>query len=64
MALKFIGVDCVPAYLALSTDIVTNTIAGLGLVGKTVYTTDDGKWFIVKSDLTLAVYKQPSLSND
>jgi hypothetical protein len=62
MALVFLGKNSVPTYTALSSDIATNAIPGATFVGKTVYTTDDGKWFIIKKDLTLAVYKAPSLS--
>lgn len=60
MALKFIGIDNVPSYIALSTDIVENAIAGAVLIGKLVVTTDDSAWWIIKSDLTLASYALPA----
>lgn len=36
MALKYIGADCFPAFLALSTDMDSSasTIAGASLIGK------------------------------
>lgn len=64
MALKLIGHDSVPSFIALSTDIVGNKITGASLTGKLVLTTDDGKWHIIKSDQTLADYTLPvSLSS-
>jgi hypothetical protein len=41
MALKFIGSDSIPAYIALSTDIVNDKIMGASNIGKLVFTTDD-----------------------
>ena len=48
-----------PAFLALSTDIVANTISGIGLPGRTVYTTDDGRTYMILPDLTLTPYSLP-----
>lgn len=62
MALVFLGKNSVPTYTALSTDIVTNKITGASYIGKTVYTTDDNAWYIIKSDLTLVAYKDPKLT--
>jgi len=57
MALKFIGFDNVPSYIALSTDIDVNTkIDGAVLIGKIVYLTDVFSWKIIKNDLTLGDY--------
>lgn len=62
MALKYIGTDCFPAFLALSTDMDSSasTIAGASLIGKTVYMTDNGTWYIIKPDLALAEFYFPS----
>jgi len=62
MALKYIGADCFPAFLALSTDLDSSasTIAGASLIGKTVYMTDNGTWYIIKPDLALAEFYFPS----
>lgn len=59
MALKSISENSTPAFIALSTDIVDNKIAGASLVGKTVLTTNDGEWYIIKDDLTLSPYALP-----
>ena len=47
MSLIFVSSDSFPSYLALSTDITGSKIEGASLIGKTVYTTDDKKWYIV-----------------
>ena len=63
MALKYIGTDCFPAFLALSTDMDSSasTIAGASLIGKTVYMTDTGDWYIIKADLVLAEFYAPDI---
>lgn len=60
MTLQFIGSDCVPSYIAESTDIVANVITGAVLVGKLVYTSDDSSWYIIERDLTLSPYAIPA----
>jgi hypothetical protein len=61
MALQFISLDSFPTYTALSTDIVSNKIAGASLIGKTVFTTDDNAWYIITgSSLELATFKLPA----
>lgn len=60
MSLQFIGGDCVPSYIALSTDIVDFKISGAVLVGKQVYTSDDSNWYIIERDLTLSPYAIPA----
>lgn len=60
MALKFIGIDSVPSYIALSTDIADSKITGAVLVGKLVLTTDDSAWWIIENDLTLSSYALPA----
>jgi len=60
MSLQFIGSDCVPSYIALSTDIVDFKISGAVLVGKQVYTSDDSNWYIIERDLTLSPYAIPA----
>ena len=59
MALQFISSESIPTYVALSTDIVSSQIAGAVLVGKTIFTTDDGKWYIIRKNLDLADYVLP-----
>lgn len=63
MALTLISIDSFPAYLALSTDVTSGcALDGAYLVGKTVYTTDDGKWYIISaSGLTLEPFVLPAL---
>ena len=58
MALTFISLNNTPNYMALSTDIVDNAIAGAG-VGGTIYLTDTQAWKIVLADLTLDDYQLP-----
>lgn len=60
MALQFIGIDSVPNYTAVSTDIVDNAIDGATSVGKLVFTTDDAAWYIIGSDGLLATYAIPA----
>lgn len=60
MTLQFIGSDCVPSYIALSTDIIDFKISGAVLVGKQVYTSDDSNWYIIERDLTLSPYAIPA----
>lgn len=50
-------------YIAKSTDIVDDKISGVSVIGALVYTTNDGKWYIVDSDLTLEPYVQPMLES-
>jgi len=65
MALKFIGIDNVPSYIALSSDIADSKITGAVLIGKLVFLTDTSDWKIIKSDLTLGSYAIPaSFSGD
>lgn len=59
MALVFIGEEAVPSYVCLSTDIVDLKITGAVLVGKLVFATDSGIWYIIKKDLTLSQYVLP-----
>lgn len=59
MALQFISVDSFPTYIALSTDIVDGKIVGASLVGKTIFTTDDANWYIIKKDLNLTAFDLP-----
>lgn len=59
MALILIKENSTPTYVALSTDIVDSKIPGASIVGATVLTTDNGEWYIVKSDLSLGEYKLP-----
>ena len=60
MALIFVGKMNVPTYVALSTDVVTNAIAGASIVGGTVFLSDTAAWKIIKPDLTLADYNIPA----
>ena len=46
-------------YIALTTDIVENKIAGASQVGGIVYITDNGTYKVILPDLTLAAFKQP-----
>jgi hypothetical protein len=60
MALQYIGSECVPSYIALSSDIASSKIAGAVLVGKLVFLTDTGAWKIIKANLELADYALPA----
>src|SRR5689334_23171079 len=57
MTLTSLGRNNVPAYMALSTDIVDNKIAGAAAIGKTVYLTDTQEWKLILGDLTLGEYQ-------
>ncbi len=59
MALNFISKDSMPAYTALSSDIVGNKIIGANIIGKTVFLLDSGVWYIIEPDLTLRAYTLP-----
>ena len=48
-----------PAYIALSSDIVANTVSGIGLIGKTLWTSDDNRTYLILGDLTLAPFSLP-----
>lgn len=65
MSVLFIGADAFPEYIALSTDITSGSIVGTPRLGKTVYTTDDGAWYIVTgasgSSFTLESFVMPAL---
>ena len=56
MTLIFVSKDANPMYIALSTDIVDNKIAGASVVGGTVYLTDEDSWRIIETDTTLGDY--------
>jgi len=61
MALKLIGKDKIPNYIALSTDIVGgDTIPGVAYIGATVFLSDTGDWYIVNGDLTVSAYAIPA----
>lgn len=47
MAIIFLGKESFPTYMALSTDVTTGCAVGLSIMGGTVYTTDDQKWYII-----------------
>lgn len=65
MTLTYVSDEATPSYVALSTDIVDGKIEGAGLVGRLVFTTDDGKWYVIGDDLVLAPYALPiTLSGD
>jgi hypothetical protein len=59
MALIYVGKMNVPNFTALSTDISSSKITGASIVGATVFTTDDAKWYIIKPNLELAEYALP-----
>lgn len=59
MALVFVGNSSVPAYIALSTDIIDDKISGAGNVGGLVFISDTQQWYIIKKDLTLSPYTLP-----
>lgn len=46
-------------YIALTTDVVDNKIAGASKIGGIVYLTNSGAYKIILPDLTLADFKQP-----
>jgi len=60
--LYYISENAFPAYIALSTDISGCKLDGVSHVGKTVYTTDDHKWYIITgSYLYLETFVYPKL---
>jgi len=59
MASTFIGLENIPVYIALSTDISSNAIAGCSIIGATVFLTDTEAWKIVTQNLTLADFVFP-----
>jgi hypothetical protein len=66
MAIQLIGKNEFPSYLAEASDIVSGSLAvGVGLIGKTIYTWDDGSWYIVVgtsgSSFVVSSYVQPAL---
>jgi hypothetical protein len=60
MALKFIGIDSVPSYIALSSDISSSKIPGATLPGKLVFLTDLGTWKIITANWDLVDYAIPA----
>jgi hypothetical protein len=62
MALVYLGVNNVPTYTALSTDISSGRIAGANLVSRLVYLTDTAQWKFIYPDLTLGDYLNLSTS--
>lgn len=62
MALTLISIDSFPAYVALSTDVTSGCpLEGATLIGKTVYTVDDKKWYIISaSGLILEPFVLPA----
>ena len=63
MTLTFVGENAFPSYIALSTDIDSSasTVAGAIIVGKTLYATDTGAWYIITGSLKLETFKMPAL---
>lgn len=66
MTIQFIEKDAFPTYIGLSTDIVSGSlVVGTPLIGKTIYTTDDGSWYIITgtsgSSYIVATYVMPAL---
>ena len=59
MAVTFIGKNAVPNYTCLSTDIVNGTLEKSYINGATVFSLDDGQWYIVKEGHTLEKYYNP-----
>lgn len=53
MTLRFIGLNVTPNYLAESTDIVSEVIAGASNIGLTVFLTDTYEWRIIDRNLEL-----------
>jgi len=56
MTLKFIGRNSNPNYIAESSDIVDNKIAGANIIGGTIYLLDVDSWRIVEEDTTIGEY--------
>jgi hypothetical protein len=63
MALKFIGQNTLPNYIALSSDIVDNKITGANWAGRKIYLTDTHEWKIITPDKTLDDYSQENGDN-
>jgi hypothetical protein len=59
MAVVLVGVDAFPTYIALSTDLNSGSICGTPLIGKTLYTTDDRKWYIIAEASGSGFYAPP-----
>ena len=59
MTLQLISANALPAYIAESSDVSGSSCPGAALIGKTVYTKDDQKWFIIVSSGCVAAYKFP-----
>lgn len=59
MALTFKGKEATPNYVCISTDIESSTIDGISIVGGTVFSYDDSKWYVIEPDLTLSEYTLP-----
>lgn len=66
MALIYISLENIPTYIALSSDIVGGMLVGATALGKTVFTTNDGKWYLIAgvsgSSGSLVAYKAPPLA--
>lgn len=62
MALTFVGKLNTPTYIALSTDIASNSIPHAIQVGGTVFLYDTGTWMIIEKDLTLSPFSSPSVT--
>jgi hypothetical protein len=58
--MALIMIQNAPYYIAISSDIVDDKISGASYKGAKVYLTDTKIWKIVKSDLTLGDYTEPS----
>jgi hypothetical protein len=59
MATIFVGKNCTPTFVCLSTDIIGNALPGASLVGATIFCTDNSEWHIILPDLSLAEYVLP-----
>lgn len=64
MGITFISKDNFPTFICLSSDIVSGSVICNGLIGETIYTTDDGKWYVIieksGSSLYAESYKMPA----
>ena len=49
----------VPNYTFLSSEISSNKVPGISIVGAVCLATDTGNWYILKEDLTLQAYALP-----
>jgi len=65
MSITFLGANNCPTYIGLSTDIVSGSVIGTPLIGATLYTTNDAKWYIIieasGSSYFAESYKTPAL---